>query len=488
MWGELQLAGRLQPVSCHMKRRRFLAAAAGAALAPGAESRPFRMIDVHVHLGRDSAEMRAVTKDNAAEMARRLVASMDAGGVEKSMIVAVEPLFPTEVYLEAAQPHKDRLMVACSVVPRPVNEAATKLKEYQKRGAKALKLQPMQYDPRDAAAERLIAQAVDLRMPVLFHHADLPKSFPDMLNHLATTFPKGQFVVVHFGGVYGFYDMLPLARLPNVWLETSTAFPRLVRSPMRGMLHFLAEEKRLDKLIFGSELASHYSEVTGAIDDLLGPDAGEPARRAVYRGNAERIMRLTVSARLLEEEQERDGYQKVSEIFKAMEVKEGSRVAEVGSGNGYFIVRLASVVGKTGRVFGVDVSESQVKRLTERLSEDGIENAEAVQGADDDPKLAAGSLDAVVVNDAYHEFVKHEVMMAKIREALKPGGRLVMVDRYQPRRRKEPREKLVKDHMMTPELAEEELRKAGFQIGGRRDEFIAQREENFQWMITARKP
>ena len=243
-----------------LDRREFLGATLAAAAVAARPKRAAAQsakgpakIDFHVHLGRTRQEMGQMSGEKVSAAVKHLVGEMDRHNVEKALIVAVEPLFPTEVYLEAAKLEPERLMVACSVFPRPANQAIDKLKAYRDRGAKALKLQPMQYDPKDPAVESLIAEAVRLGMPVLFHHTDTPKSFPDSLAHWASTFPNGNFVVIHFGGVYGFWDVLPLARMPNVHLETSTAFPRIVKSPLKSMLHFLTEENRLDKLIFGSE-------------------------------------------------------------------------------------------------------------------------------------------------------------------------------------------------------------------------------------------
>src|SRR5262249_35016207 len=157
-------------------------------------------------------------------------------------------------------------------------------------------------------------------------------------------------------------------------------------------------ENHLDKLIFGSEHPSSYPEVIGAIDDLLGARAKPEVGRAIYRGNAEKILKLTVSSRLLTDERERERTQKVGEVFSAMGVKDGARVAEVGAGPGFFVVRLARAVGPAGRVFAVDISESQVKELLKRLQEDGIENVVVVHGLVDDPKLAAASLDAALIS------------------------------------------------------------------------------------------
>lgn len=291
-----------------LDRRTFLggslASAALVALPPRASAMPEPQaaqlknraqpkIDIHVHLGRDRQEMFKMTREKVSDAVRYITGEMDKYNIEKSLIVAVEPLFPTEVYLEAAKLEPQRLLVCCSLAPRPANQAVDKLKAFRDRGARALKLQPMQYDPQDPAVERVVYEAVRLGMPVLFHHTDLPKGFVDMLTHFASSFPDGNFVVVHFGGVYGFWDVLPLSRLPNVYLETSTAFPRLVKSPVRSMLHFLIAENRLNKLIFGSELPMDYADVFSAIDELLGDQGKEDVVKAVYKGNAERLLKLT---------------------------------------------------------------------------------------------------------------------------------------------------------------------------------------------------
>lgn len=268
------------------------AKAAPEAQAAQLKNRAQPKIDIHVHLGRDRQEMQKMTREKVSDAVRYITGEMDKYNIEKSLIVAVEPLFPTEVYLEAAKLEPQRLLVCCSLVPRPANQAVDKLKSFRDRGARALKLQPMQYDPQDPAVERVVYEAVRLGMPVLFHHTDVPKGFVDMLTHFASSFPDGNFVVVHFGGVYGFWDVLPLSRLPNVYLETSTAFPRLVKSPVRSMLHFLIAENRLNKIIFGSELPMDYAEVFSAIDELLGDHGKEDVVKAVYKGNAERILKL----------------------------------------------------------------------------------------------------------------------------------------------------------------------------------------------------
>ncbi|MBI1895555.1 MAG: amidohydrolase family protein [Acidobacteria bacterium] len=464
-------------------RRHFLGVMAAA---PTASSQPARgKIDIHVHLGRDRQDMERVNSSNVAEHVKYLVARMDSAGIEKSLIVPVEPLFPTKVYLEAAKLAPERLIPACSVVPRPANTAVELLKEHHKAGAKALKLQPMQYDPRDPMAERMIYEAVKLRIPVLFHFTDTPLSFPGMLEHVASTFSDGQFVVIHFGGVYGFERVLPLARLPNVWLETSTAFTQVVNSPAREKLHFLKTEKRLNKLVFGSEAPMHYNEVFRAIDGLID---GSGAADAIYRRNAERILRLTISARSAENDQGRSTWQKVPEILRAMGIQAGNTVADIGAGDGYFIGSLSRAVGPKGKVYAVDVNESTLKRLRTRIQEDELANVQVIEGAAGDPKLAPASVDAALVCDSYHEWKEYPAMLAKTLHAVKPGGRLVIVDMIGrgEERRKQPRSKLIGDHEIAPAMVESEMKEAGFEIGERRDPFTTDGDKD-RFLVVGRR-
>ena len=250
-------------------------------------------IDIHVHLGRDQNEQfnPDQLRTNVSAAAKWLVEQMDKQNIEKSLIVPVDPIMPTEIYMQAAKEIPDRLLAACSVIPRTQNPVQ-QLQRWHEAGARALKLQPMQYDPRDALAERLVYEAVKRGMPVLFHHTNVPRNFPEWLEHLATTFGDGQFVVIHFGGTYGFRDVLPLAlSLPNVWLETSTAFVQVVNSPLRDELYFLTRGQAPRRMIFGSEHPRDYEAVLKAIDALT-PESPGQVVEAIFRENAKRLLKL----------------------------------------------------------------------------------------------------------------------------------------------------------------------------------------------------
>jgi len=185
----------------------------------------------------------------------------------------------------------------------------------------------------------------------------------------------------------------------------------------------------------------------------------------------------------LAQECRRDEWQKTDEIFRAMGVRDGTAVADIGAGDGYLTTRLAAAVGPAGHVYAVDVSDSQLERLRRRLAESEVTNVTVIQGANDDPRLPAGTLDAAVIINAYHEMHEHQAMLAGIRRALKPEGRLVIVEPVTDRRRGQPRAELARAHEMAPEYVVAEARAAGFRIVGLQDPFTF-REPDLEWLIV----
>ncbi len=114
------------------------------------------------------------------------------------------------------------------------------------------------------------------------------------------------------------------------------------------------------------------------------------------------ILLLALAAAQPSWEEKRIAHMKFPEILAALKVEQGSRVADVGSGDGVFTVPLARAVGTAGRIYAVDIEERVLKTLRERVAKAGLGNVEAVLAAPDNPKLAPGSLDAAMLIDAYH--------------------------------------------------------------------------------------
>ena len=160
------------------------------------------------------------------------------------------------------------------------------------------------------------------------------------------------------------------------------------------------------------------------------------------------------------ERSEREVEEEPDKALDALGSLTGATVADVGAGSGYFTVRLSARVGPKGRVFANDLQPEMLKMLSVRLAGERIANVTLVQGAIDDPKLPASSLDLVLMVDVYHECSEPQKMLRAIRTALKPGGRLVLLE-Y---RKEDPDVPIRFEHKMTVEEAKVELEAEGFRL------------------------
>ncbi|HYQ84941.1 MAG TPA: class I SAM-dependent methyltransferase, partial [Rubrobacter sp.] len=124
----------------------------------------------------------------------------------------------------------------------------------------------------------------------------------------------------------------------------------------------------------------------------------------------------------------REQEEKPEVVIQAMNLKEGDVVAEIGTGSGFFARRLARAVGPTGRVYGNDIQPEMLEKLKELAAQEGIANIVPVLGTETDPNLPKGEIDWIIMVDVYHEFQQPEPMLAKIREALKPNGRVALIE------------------------------------------------------------
>ncbi len=186
----------------------------------------------------------------------------------------------------------------------------------------------------------------------------------------------------------------------------------------------------------------------------------------------------------IRESNAREGWQRVPEILVALDALPGAVVADVGAGDGFFTVRLARAVGPNGRVIAEDVSHEALERLRARVAEELLANVEVVQGEAADPHLPPGALDAVLIVNAYHEMEQFPAMLDHIRKALKPGGRLVLVEPLAPKLRGESRAAQTRAHSLDAGFADRELRAAGFDVIGLRDPFI-RRDREEHWLMVA---
>ena len=128
----------------------------------------------------------------------------------------------------------------------------------------------------------------------------------------------------------------------------------------------------------------------------------------------------------------RDGYQKPDEVVKALDLKPGETIADIGSGSGYFTLRLARAVGDTGRVYGVDIDPDMIRYLNRRIRTSGLRNVYTILSEPDDPLLPDRSIDRFLIVDTWHHIENQERYLAVMKKLLRPGGQIVMID-YQKR-------------------------------------------------------
>jgi ubiquinone/menaquinone biosynthesis C-methylase UbiE len=140
-------------------------------------------------------------------------------------------------------------------------------------------------------------------------------------------------------------------------------------------------------------------------------------------------------------------------------VKEGSNVADIGAGSGWFTVRAARRVGVAGVVYAVEINADYVKHIEERAAREKLTNVRAVLGKEDDPLLPERAVDAVLLLKTYHELARPLALLRRVRRAMRAGARLGVIDRNGKG----------DDHGLDAEAVVREAERAGFKLVGRHD-------------------
>jgi ubiquinone/menaquinone biosynthesis C-methylase UbiE/rhodanese-related sulfurtransferase len=180
----------------------------------------------------------------------------------------------------------------------------------------------------------------------------------------------------------------------------------------------------------------------------------------------------------------RDAWQRVPDIITALGISAGSRVADVGAGDGYFTTRLAAAVGADGRVYAVDVSKNALDRLGKRVASAGLLNVQPILGTPSDPQLPESALDAALIVNAYHEMREHQAMLRAIRRALRPGGRLVILESVAVAQRNIPREAQESRHQLAAHYLQRDAIDAGFQIARFEDPFTRPNTRSPEYLLV----
>ena len=189
------------------------------------------------------------------------------------------------------------------------------------------------------------------------------------------------------------------------------------------------------------------------------PAADEPPGRSEYLGRKiAATMHYAGAPWLIRESRERE--EDCTKMLKNLGAKKGMTVCDLGCGNGFYSLRLAKIVGDQGRILAVDIQPEMLRLLDLRAKEQEIENVKPVLGTLSNPKLEPNSVDLILCVDVYHELSHPVLMLAELRQSLKPNGQLVLVEF----RAEDPNVPIKPLHKMTKAQAKKELRANGFKI------------------------
>lgn len=158
------------------------------------------------------------------------------------------------------------------------------------------------------------------------------------------------------------------------------------------------------------------------------------------------------------ERPERQAEEHPREAIAALRIAKGSTVADVGAGSGYLSRLLAAAVGPTGTVWCSDIQPRMLEILRDKMQAAGVTNYQAVLGSETDPRLPEGQIDLILMADVYHEFAQPREMLRRMKLALRPGGRLVLLE-Y---RKEDPSVPIREEHKMAVSTVRRELEPEGF--------------------------
>jgi len=192
---------------------------------------------------------------------------------------------------------------------------------------------------------------------------------------------------------------------------------------------------------------------------------------------------------------------RLPDVFDAMNIKQGSAVADIGAGGGWLSVRLAKRVGEDGTVYAEEILKKYTDFIDKRAQKAGLKNIKTILGTTTDPKLPESTLDAAIILNAYHEFELPLVMLRQIKASLKPGGRLGFIERDTDELRREAREAYAKTgkikrrvtesrdkdpHTDDHRLAADVIEREAAQVGLRKLQLLELRE--YHYLLVVEKP
>ena len=174
----------------------------------------------------------------------------------------------------------------------------------------------------------------------------------------------------------------------------------------------------------------------------------------------------------------RDARQKPEELVRAMELKPGMVVADIGTGPGYMLPYLSRAVGEKGRVIAEDIQDDFLAKARTKAESDKLRNVTFIKGSETDPMLPEGGADMALALDSYHHYDYPQKMLAGIRKGLKPGGKLVLVEYYK-RKEAMPNGRALEHIRIDAPDVIKEIESNGFRVESQREHI-----KDSQYMVT----
>lgn len=129
------------------------------------------------------------------------------------------------------------------------------------------------------------------------------------------------------------------------------------------------------------------------------------------------------------EDPERAKNLQIDRVMDILKITEGKNVADLGAGSGWFTTLAAKRVGERGKVFAIEINQDFINHINERAKKEGFKNIQTVLGTEDDPKLAANSIDACLILKTYHEIGQPIKVLQNLKKALKKDALIGIIDR-----------------------------------------------------------
>jgi ubiquinone/menaquinone biosynthesis C-methylase UbiE len=160
------------------------------------------------------------------------------------------------------------------------------------------------------------------------------------------------------------------------------------------------------------------------------------------------------------ERPERETEEAPTKAIAALKLRQGQVVADVGAGSGYYTMLLRAAVGPRGRVYATDIQPEMLALIRKKIEQPRVSNVELVLGTPTESRLPDGAIDLALMVDVYHELAQPQVFLQSLKRALKPDGRLVLIEF----RKESAWVPIREEHKMTVRDARMELEAEGYRF------------------------